>query len=55
MSNTAAHGDHDTEHGDAESVVEIDPENKSLYIGKSNEFHINDLNFMPVYEIKSFN
>ena len=55
MSNTAAHEDHTTEFKDSQSVAEIDPKNKSLFIQKSNEFYINDLNFMPVYEIKSLN
>ena len=36
-------------------MVEIDPKNKTHLITKSNEFFLNDLNFMPVYEIKMLN
>ena len=32
---------------------EIDSRNKTLLIKKNNEFFLNDLNFMPVYEINS--
>ena len=31
----------------------IDPNNKTLLITRSNEFFLNDLNFMPFYEIKT--
>ena len=32
---------------------QIDSRNKTLLIKNNNEFFLNDLNFMPVYEIKS--
>ena len=32
---------------------EIDSRNKTAHITRNNEFFLNDLNFMPVYEIKS--
>ena len=31
----------------------IDSRNKTTYITRNNEFFLNDLNFMPVYEFKS--
>ena len=33
--------------------MDIDSRNKTLSIKKNNEFFLNDLNFMPVYEIKT--
>ena len=33
----------------------IDIDNKTLIISDPNEFYLNDLNIMPVFEIKAFN
>ena len=47
MHSMAEEEDHDRPH--------IDVRNKTRLIKRSNEFYLNDLDFMPVYEIKSMN
>ena len=47
MHSMAEEEDHDRLH--------IDVQNKTRLIKRSNEFYLNDLDFMPVYEIKSMN
>ena len=38
---------------DHPEITDVDSMNKTLLIKRNNEFFLNDLNFMPVYEIKS--
>ena len=46
-------GDNHDSSSDGHDHVDINSQNKTLHITRNNEFFLNDLNFMPVYEIKS--
>ena len=48
-------GENDQIGNDDHTHVKIDIRNKSRHIETTNEFFLNDLDFMPVYEIKSLN
>ena len=48
-------GEKDQIENDDDTHMKIDIRNKSRHIETTNEFFLNDLDFMPVYEIKSLN
>lgn len=47
------HDDHHEGETEDHDHLDIDIRNKTLHIEKGNEFYLNDLHFMPVYEIRS--